>query len=335
MDLVLPPALPLGGTVAVVSPSAAGMGELPVEAGRGVGALQALGYEVRVMGNARGVRGWTSGTVGERREDLHAAFADPGVDAVLYALGGQHSAQLLPTLDFDLIAANPKVFCGYSDATTLLAAVHQRTGLVTFYGPALIPQFGELPEPYPETVEHFTRVVGTAAPAGVLPRFDYEVVDLDFDRREREQRPRDRREPQPRKVLRRGRARGPALAACLPSLCTLVGTPWMPDLAGRVLLLETPEPPYSPGTADAHLWHLRNAGVLDDVAAVVFGRPLGWSAEEAVAFEVAAVDCLEALSVPVVAEVEFGHTNPIWTIPLGIDLEVDGDELAILGAGVR
>lgn len=265
---------------------------------------------------------------------MHAAFADPAVDAVIYAIGGRHSAQLLSALDFGLIADNPKVLCGYSDATTLLSAVHQQTGLVTFYGPALIPQFGELPEPYPETVEHFTRVVSTAAPAGVLPRFDYEVVDLDFDRREREQRPRDRRRPLPRKVLRGGWARGPAFAACLPSLCTLIGTPWMPDLAGHVLFLETPEPPYGAPTADSHLWHLRNAGVLDDVAAVVFGRPLGWSAEEDVAFEVAALECFGGGAFPVMAEVEFGHTNPIATIPLGVDVSVDGDEIAILGLAV-
>ena len=71
------------------------------------------------MAHAEGRRGWVSGTPHERVADLHDAFSDPQVRAVLCTIGGLHSAQLLPLLDFELIAANPKVFCGYSDITTL------------------------------------------------------------------------------------------------------------------------------------------------------------------------------------------------------------------------
>ena len=71
------------------------------------------------MAHAERRRGWVSGTPQERVADLHDAFADQQVRAVLCTIGGLHSAQLLPLLDFDLIAANPKVFCGYSDITSL------------------------------------------------------------------------------------------------------------------------------------------------------------------------------------------------------------------------
>ncbi|MFI7673190.1 LD-carboxypeptidase [Actinophytocola sp. NPDC049390] len=333
--LVRPPALRQGDTVAVVSPSCPGASFLTEELNRGCAALRRMGFEVRLMPNARGARRWTSGTVADRLADLHAAFAAPDVAAVLYSMGGQHSAQLLGGLDYDLVTANPKVFCGYSDATSLLTAVHVRTGLVTFYGPALIPQFGELPEPYRETADHFLATTAVAAPAGPLPRIGYQVVDLDYGRREREQRPRDREPAPPRTVLRGGAATGQALALCLPSVRDLLGTPWQPDTAGRVLFVEAPEPPYTAAAADADLWHLGNAGLLDRVAAVVLGRPIGWTDDEVAGFLEAVLECVPASGVPVVGNVEFGHTNPILTIPNGVEVAVSGADVTILEAAVR
>jgi muramoyltetrapeptide carboxypeptidase LdcA involved in peptidoglycan recycling len=129
-----PPALSSGDTIAVVSPSWCGPAEVPTPYRRGLAALRAHGFEVRVMAHAERRRGWVSGTPQERVADLHDAFADQQVRAVLCTIGGLHSAQLLPLLDFDLIAANPKVFCGYSDITSLHLAIHGVTGLVTFMG---------------------------------------------------------------------------------------------------------------------------------------------------------------------------------------------------------
>lgn len=332
---ILPPALRPGDTVAVVSPSCPGAAFLHNEMRRGVQALRDMGFQARLMPNAQGRSGWVSGSVQQRLDDLHQAFLDPTVGAVLYSMGGNHSAQLLQGLDFDLIAAHPKVFCGYSDATTLLTAVSETTGLVTFYGPALIPQFGELPVPYPETVEHFLRVVTRPEAAGPCPVIPYQITDLDYARREREHRPRDRSAGPPRRVLRNGTATGPSLVACLPSLPHLLGTPWHPDTAGRVLFLETPEPPYSVADADADLWHLRNAGVFADVAAVVVGRTIGWTAREVSAFDEALLACLPDRQLPVLVDLEFGHTNPIITIPNRVETLVDGTNLTITAPAVR
>lgn len=334
MSPVLPPALRPGDLVAVISPANPAAAFLTAEVDRGIAALEALGFRVRMMPNARARRRWTAGTIAERLDDLHAALVDPEVKAVLYAIGGEHSIQLLPGLDMDLVRAHPKAIIGYSDATTLLTAIHEETGLVTYYGPALIPQFGELPTPYDETSEHFVRVLSHPEAPGPLPTIDYQVVDLDFGRREREQRPRDRTPAPPRRVLRAGAGEGPALAACLPSLTSLLGTRWSPDLRGRVLFLETPEPPYTPATADADLWHLRTAGLLDGLAALVLGRPLGWSEEQTTDFYDALMEAVEDGDYPVLAEVEFGHTNPILTIPNGVRTAVDGTSVSLLGPAV-
>ncbi|GAA2106888.1 LD-carboxypeptidase [Kitasatospora saccharophila] len=331
---VLPPALRSGDTIGIVSPSSPGASVLTDEVARGTRALEKLGFQVRFLPNALGRHGWTAAPVAARIADLHAAFVDPTIHAVLYSLGGLHSAQVLDGLDMEVIATNPKILCGYSDATSLLSAVHEHTGLITFYGPALIPQFGELPEPYPETSAHFLRVTTEASAAGPCPRIPYTVTDLDFGRREREQRPRDRSVAPPRRVLQPGSATGPAVVACLPSLRDLVGTPWQPATAGRVLFLETTEPPYSAAAADADLWHLRNAGMLEGVAAVVLGRTIGWDPAEVEGFVTAIRECLDSPGIPLLADFEFGHANPILTIPNGILVQVAGDEVSILQPAV-
>lgn len=247
---------------------------LPRPFARGLAALEHAGYRVRVMPNVYGQSwGWVSGTAPERASDLMAAFVDPEMRAIICAIGGDHSAQLLPLLDMDLIAANPTIFCGYSDVTSLHYGIHRATGLVTFYGPAIIPQWGAVGGPFDYTVDHFQRVVGEARPAGRLPHAAVEVHDNDYDAAETTGRPLRRTPARSRQVLRSGRGRGPLLAACLPSARNVLGTPWQPDYAGRVLVLETPEPPYDLARADADLTHLRLAGCLDDLAALVLCRP--------------------------------------------------------------
>lgn len=330
--LLHPPALRPGGTVAIVSTSWGGAGLLPARFARAVAALEALGHPVRVMPHAtlmaEGRRDWVAGGVAERLADLHAAFADPEVAAVLSAIGGDHSAQPLPGLDLELVAAHPKVFCGYSDTTVLLTAIHQATGLVTCYGPAAIPEFGEVGGPDAEVVAHLRRVTGEARPAGPLPQTSWQARE-DRAVTDAEGRPRAREVPEPRVALRPGRATGPLLAACLPSLCQLLGTPWQPETGGRVLVLEPPEPPYSPEEADRDLTHLRNAGLLDGLAALVIGRTAGWDTR-GVAQLHAVVLSAAAGGHPILAGVECSHSSPLLTLPNGVRATVAGEDLRAL-----
>ena len=124
--------------MAVVSPSFGAAGAWPHRTERGTAYLGSLGLKVRLMPNAALNEGWASASPEARTADLHAAFADDEVAVVLASIGGNHSNQLLPLLDFELIREHPKVFQGYSDMTVLHWAIAKHAGLVTFYGPALV-----------------------------------------------------------------------------------------------------------------------------------------------------------------------------------------------------
>lgn len=330
LPLLYPPPLRPNQKVAVVSLSWHGPAALPRETQRGLSVLAGLGFDPFLMPHASGTRGWTSGTPRERAADLHKAIEDPEVGLVLCSIGGDHSSQVLEFLDFALIGACPKLICGYSDGTVILNAVHAMTGLITLYGPALIPQFGEYPAPYSGTIRHFMSVV-SGETLGELPRFEFEVSDQDFQRRELELRARDRAQARPRRVLRDGEARGRLIAGCLPSIRHLIGTAWAPSLSDSVLFLETPGHGYRPQDADADLWHLRNAGLLDGVLGLVIGRPLGWSRADRHEFDGVLQDVMAGRAVPIVLDVEFGHTDPMVTLPMGVPVEVKGDHIIVNG----
>ncbi len=322
--LLLPPALRPGDAVAVVSPAWGGPAALPAPYRRGLAELGRAGFDVRVMPHAeQAANDWVAASAQQRADDLNAAFADPEVRGIVCTIGGNHAAQVLPHLDLDVVRTHPTVLCGYSDVTSLLHGLHARTGLVGMYGPALIPQWGAVGGVLPYVAEHFARVTGRGEPAGPVPLADVEVQDGDHERAERTGEPLRRTPALPRRSLRPGVGTGPLLVGCLPSTRHLIGTPWQPEYAGRVLVLETPEPPYELEDADADLTHLRLAGLLDDLAGLALCRPYRWSPAQSDAFSALVLDHVAHTGYPVLAGLEGGHTDPLPTFPIGVRVTVD------------
>jgi muramoyltetrapeptide carboxypeptidase len=149
--LVRPAPVQPGATVAVVSPCSPVVFWWEHRAEQAHGYLESLGLKVRVMPHSGRMMAGRQVSPQSRADDLHAAFSEPDVAVVLAAIGGGHAVELLPHLDYGLIRANPKVFQGYSDLTVLHWALLQRSGLVSFYGPALLPELGEYPTVLPYT----------------------------------------------------------------------------------------------------------------------------------------------------------------------------------------
>ena len=201
-----------------------------------------LGLRLRVMPGSGGGQAGRPVSPGARAEGLHAAFADPEVTVVLAAIGGDHAVELLPNLDYGLIRANPKLFQGYSDVTVLHWALLRRAGLVTFYGPALLPELGE----HPTVLAHTDRWLRAAWFGGGPLRFTPAEVwtdeFLDWDRRLDLTRPRELRPSVGWVAIREGVAEGPLVGGCLETICRhLRGSPAWLDLRGALLFLETSE----------------------------------------------------------------------------------------------
>lgn len=325
--LTKPPRVRPGDTVAVVSPSFGAAGRWPHRVQRATTYLESLGLKVRVMPNAARSEGWTSAPPQARADDLHQAFLDDEVAVVLASIGGNHSNQLLPLLDYDLIRQHPKVFQGYSDITVLHWAFAKHSGLSTFYGPALVPELGEFPQVLPHT-DSYLRAAWFGGEA-----ISYESSDtwtdelLDWDTKTDLTRPRELRQSDGWITIREGKASGLLLGGCLETICWhLKGSSAWLDPEGAILFLEMSEEAPSPAYVDGYLTDLEQLGVFDAAAALVLARPFGYTPEATKALWDVVARRTEASGLPVVANVEVGHTDPMMTLAIGLEAELDAGQ---------
>jgi len=97
--------------------------------------IEAQGFKVSFSKHCEESDIFGSSSIESRVDDIHQAFQDQNVKAILTVIGGFNSNQILSYLNYDLIKNNPKILCGYSDITTLLDAITTKTGLITYHGP--------------------------------------------------------------------------------------------------------------------------------------------------------------------------------------------------------
>lgn len=327
----LPRRLEPGGTVAVVSPSWQGADIFPERARRGMADLAS--WSGMQVSEAPFDHGLVPGSREARADQLNRALRDPGVDAVVWMIGGVAASQLLDLVDYEAFASGPKVLCGYSDATVLHHALYARTGVVTFYGPAVLSEFAETGGTLDFTRESFLDVVARGW-SGAFPRSG-EVYD-EFVEWGGDDRARVAEAAPARTVLRPGTGSGPLLAGCLQSSLQLIGTPWQPDYASHVLALELADDgAYGPAQAARDLWQLQQAGLLDDLEGLVLGRPRLWSEQDRLALDAVVREVCHATTFPIVTEFEFGHTDPVLTLPVGHLVQLSDDELTMSEPAVR
>jgi muramoyltetrapeptide carboxypeptidase len=297
--------LPDGGTIGV--PAASSPFEERSEIDRGVRWWTERGYRVKLGDGVFERDDYVAGAAETRARDLNTLFADPEVDAIQILRGGYGASQVVPLLDYDAIAANPKPLVGFSDVTALHVAIRRRTGLVTFYGPGLTgmgsPDRGDFSK------ERVLRALTTSEPLGEVPaRPDDPYIG----------------------ALGSGRVTAPLVGGCLWLLRETLATPWEVELDGSILFFEDVHCP--PWHVDGMLTHLRNAGKLDGVVGVAIGEffesedqrhPDAWLRSRSLedVFE----HHLEPLGVPILFNLPLGHGKHLCTIPLGVTATLDAD----------
>lgn len=301
---VKPKRLSEGDTVGLVLPASNEMAADDIAWGREQ--LEALGFKVQMGRHVYDRHGYFAGTDRDRAADVNAMFADKNIDGIVCYTGGWGTPRILPFLDYDLIARNPKVLAGFSDITALLNAVHQRTGLVTFHGPVAGSTFNEY------SAENFRKVVMSDEPAGLLEQPEKRPSEL-VDRTNRILH------------LSPGKATGRLAGGNLTLLAATMGTPYEVDTAGAILFLEdVREEIYR---VDRMLTQLALGGKFDRAAGIVFGRctdcqlrPSGFSLEDILR------DRFGSLGVPAISGLSFGHIENKLTLPIGVKATLDADE---------
>ncbi|HHT9121387.1 MAG TPA: S66 family peptidase [Candidatus Wunengus sp. YC63] len=332
MELFKPRRLFEGARVAVISPSYPGVALFQARVDRAVAALKKLGLEVIFAPNAKLISGFTAGSDEARVKDLHWAFSNPQIHCVLSAIGGLNSNAMLPLLDFDLIRANPKVFIGYSDVTTLLLSILSFSRLVTFHGPALLPEWGEFPTPFDYTISGFYQATFRSEPLGCLvPPENWTDEFLDWEIGA-DNRARQLRRGGDWHFLIEGDATGILFGGNIDTINFLCGTKYLriPD-ENIILLLEVTH--LSPAAFDRSLEHLLQANIFERVQGIVFARyhaydkasgdiPKQTTEKLQEEIDDVLLSKIKRLKVPIISRVACGHTDPMLTIPLGVEARI-------------
>ncbi len=305
---VVPPKLRAGARVRVVAPSQS-MGAIPMP-WRTIAdeRMDELGLEVSFGEHAGERDAFDSSSVASRLADLHAAFADPEVDGILTFIGGFNANQLLAGLDLALVAANPKPFCGYSDITVLSHAILTGAGVVTYSGPHW-STFG-MRDHFEDTLAWFRACLFDDAPVTLRPAAAWTDDAWFADP--------DARDPQPGGwwVLQPGAADGHLLGGNLSTLNLLGGTRWWPSLDGAVVVVEDDFESHVHDFA-RNLQSLFHQPGADGIRGLVIGRFQTASGVTRGLLTELVERTPQLAGVPVVANTDVGHTNPLFTFPVG------------------
>ena len=327
--LIKPKKLIKGDTIGIIAPSG-GMGALfPHRVDNGVKALENLGFKVKLFPTVKKISDLgKSGSEKERLKDLHDAFSDKEIKAIICNIGGISANKIISKLDFNLIKQNPKIFCGYSDITLLHHAILKKTGLTTFYGPCLMTQFGEFPQPLKYTIDSFLDTLVRGYTGKIIASDEWTDEILDWTNKEDLKRPRKLLKNEGYIWLNKGKARARITGGCLYSLLQLKGTEFEPDYTNKILFIETPEGQnFSKGEpleyVDAEITDLKNSGVFNKIKGLIIGKGFGYTKEEMQEFKKIIIQQTKEYGFPVLFNVNIGHADPIITLPLNVEVTMD------------
>ena len=334
-----------GDKVATISLSWGGAGEpeLRWRYEQGVERLKnVFGLEVVAMPNSLKGAAYVYENPQARAEDLMNAFKDPSIKGIVSNIGGSESIRLLPYIDFDVIRENPKVFIGFSDATITHLFCH-KAGISSFYGPAILTDFAENVQMHEYTVESIKKtlfsneVIGEIKPSPVWTsqRLEWVIENKHISREMNE-------DNKGYELLQgKGIAPGRLIGGCIEVLEFAKGTSLWPDKAyfkDSILFFETSEDLPIPANIEYWLRNYGTQGILQEVNGIIFAKPQHEKYYEEYKESIATIlHELGLNELPVLYNLNFGHTEPKFVIPYGAMAEINCEEVkfSIIDSGVE
>jgi muramoyltetrapeptide carboxypeptidase len=262
--------------------------------------FEELGFKVVYKQRILDRKGYLAGSDSDRSTEIHDAFANSQVDAIVCIRGGYGSSRIVSKIDFELIKRNPKIFIGYSDITVLLNAIWQKTGLITFHGVVGNSVFTEY------TTQGLLKILTCHEPG-------YEIFTFDETSMSN---------------INPGKASGELVGGNLSLIISLIGTPFEIDFTDKIVFIEDiDEKPYK---IDRMLTQLLLAGKLQLAQGIILGNfrgcdidNLNVTTENSLSLSEVLSDRLSGLNIPVITGFSFGHIHDQAIFPVGIKVEMD------------
>lgn len=322
MKTILPKKLKPGDKIGIISPSSLVTSVDELE--KGMDTLRQMGLIPVLSQHALESRfNFQAGTPAERLDDLHSMFSNPEISCIACTTGGYSGVELLPRrtqsppfkgIDWDLIKKNPKIFIGYSDITSILIPIHEKTGLVTFHGP-LIEGFNRI---YTRGGQYTFKNMKQMLMDGRPRRFDsYSEW----------------------KVLKSGIADGKLVGGNLNILLSLVGTPYEPKWEKRILFWEDVDETIE--GFNNYLIRMNLSGIFKKISGLVIGKITNLQSiddnedikenRNSPTIEDIILNATSGFDFPILYNVDFGHDMPSLTIPIGLNAQINCPEVGKVG----
>ena len=270
----------------------------------------------------------------KRAKDLMDAFKDDSIKGIFCAIGGDDTIRLLPYIDYEIIKNNPKIFMGYSD-TTVNHFMMNKAGLVSFYGPSIMAEFGEYVKMFDYTKEAVNNILFNDCKNYEIKSSEVWSSDyLEWDEKNINTSKKLIKELHGYEILQgNGVITGKLLGGCIDVFPMIVGTEIWPakeEWKDKILLIETSDDRPNPIYITYYLRNLGALGIFDEIKGIIVGKPQA----EQYYYEYKEVykKVLKEFNkemLPVLYNVNIGHSEPIGILPLGTEIEVDFDKKKI------
>lgn len=316
--------LKVGDYIGIFSPSSPITYTCPKRFERAKKYLQDKGFNI-VDGNLTGKYDYyRSGSIKERAEELNELIRNPDVKCIMSTIGGMNSNSLLPYIDYEAFKRNPKIIIGYSDVTAILLAIYAKTGINTYYGPALVASFGEFSPFVDDTYKYFQEILidNTNFPHTFEKPEFWTDEYINWETQDRSKEKRDNQWI----TVYEGYARGRVIGGNLNTIEGIWGSSYMPEIKnGDILFIE--DCLKDAATIERSFSLLKVNGVFDKISGIILGKhelfddlKTGRKPYEIL------LEVLGDKKLPFLADFDCCHTHPIMTLPIGCYIELDATE---------
>ncbi len=295
-----PNKLKIGDTIGVIAPSKPINDKYNEYLQKSIKIFEDMGFKIKLSNNIYKNTYGYSATPEEKAEDINNMFSDKEVKAIISAVGGDNSFNCLGLIDYENIKNNPKIICGYSDATNYLEAIYTKTGLITYHHLEMIDLGRKIKKDF--HINQFKKVL-----------IDDKIGEIDKNSNY--------------KCLQKGITEGIIVGGNVPSMVTLLNTEYFPDLTDKILFLEV----YSSSTdfdlADRYLGLLKYHGVFEKIKGLWIGHYHGDN--EYLKIEDVFMRNLKEYNFPIIKCDDFGHDCENVVIPIGSKVRLDADNCTV------
>lgn len=310
-----------GDTIGIFSPSSPITATCPNRSKRAKSFLENKGFNI-LEGSLTGKSDfYRSGTIKERAEELNELIRNPNIKCIMSTIGGMNSNSILPYIDYEAFKRNPKIIIGYSDVTAILLGIYAKTGITTYYGPALVASFGEFPPFVEETYSYFEDItLNSNIYPKTLTMPNYWTDE--FINWENQSRGKERRDNNWITVYE-GTANGRLIGGNLNTMQGIWNTEYMPEIKeGDILFME--DSLKDAATIERSFSLLKLSGVFNKISGIILGKHelFDDSNTGRKPYEIL-LEVLGDTKIPFLADFDCGHTHPMITLPIGCTVELD------------